>query len=139
MWWNEKQTEASDSVMWDMKGLSKFPVFATYPPRLRDIPLQWAPQIKTFWDSTAKYRQEWQQVPNKYGYPPNSGWYGQPQAQALYSVLRHFKTAVVIEIGSGESSLVAHTALAQNKAAHVVADIAHICVEPHRGKVGTVY
>ena len=128
VWWNHKETEASDSVMWDMKGLSKFPVFASYPPRLRDIPLQWAPQIKTFWDDTAKYRQEWQQVPNKYGYPTGSTTWSPAAAEMFYSVLRHFKSSVVVQIGCGENSLVAHTALSQNKETGDIRGFGHLCI-----------
>lgn len=66
------------------------------------------------------------------GVPPfryDAGGYGAGDADALYAMLRHLKPARMIEVGSGNSTLVAARALAQNAAEGAACE--HICIEPY--------
>ena len=66
---------------------------------------------------------------------PQAGFYylnrmfGPGDAEALYSIIRHFKPQRMIEIGSGCSTLLAKAALDRNRLeGH---DSEHICIEPY--------
>lgn len=55
-------------------------------------------------------------------------WY---DAQFLYSIVRHTRPKRILEIGSGNSTLVVRHALAANRAADPAATCVHTCVEPY--------
>lgn len=55
-------------------------------------------------------------------------------AEILYSVIRFFKPKILIEIGSGMSSLIASEAIAQNKNGNSDFQTEHICIEPYPKK-----
>lgn len=52
-------------------------------------------------------------------------------AEFLYNMIRHFKPARIIEIGSGMSTLLTRKALEQNKAENASYNCEHICIEPY--------
>lgn len=52
-------------------------------------------------------------------------------AESLYNVIRHFKPARIIEIGSGYSTLMARNAIRMNCAESPSYRCDHICVEPY--------
>lgn len=57
--------------------------------------------------------------------------YSYGDADALYSMIRHLKPKRFFEIGSGNSSRVAHKAIARNKADDPAYVCRHVCVEPY--------
>jgi hypothetical protein len=52
---------------------------------------------------------------DEHGYRPDNGTYGLPDAALLYALIRHLKPRKLIEIGSGNSTLVTMKALAKNR------------------------
>lgn len=52
-------------------------------------------------------------------------------AEYLYQLIRHFKPARIVEIGSGFSSLMARNAILKNKEEDVSYHCEHICIEPY--------
>src|SRR5439155_17864570 len=52
-------------------------------------------------------------------------------AEMLYSVIRHFKPAKILEIGSGNSTLMAIQAIRQNKQEDPRYSCDHTCIEPY--------
>jgi hypothetical protein len=60
----------------------------------------------------------------------NSGMYCSGDAQYLYNMIRLFKPSRIIEIGSGQSTLMALNAIDKNKAADKNYHCEHICTEP---------
>ena len=58
-----------------------------------------------------------------------NGMFGPGDAEILYSVIRHFRPRRMIEIGSGNSTLLAKAALDLNRAEGHHAE--HICIEPY--------
>ena len=51
-------------------------------------------------------------------------------AEALYSIIRHFKPRRVIEVGCGQSTLIVRMALAQNSRESPRYRCEHVCIEP---------
>lgn len=64
-----------------------------------------------------------------YSYDNNQ--YGAGDAESLYAMIRHLKPRRIIEIGSGNSTKIAATAIAANLAQHADYACEHICVEPY--------
>jgi len=60
----------------------------------------------------------------------NNGSYMSGDAEYLYSIIRHFKPRKLIEIGSGNSTLIAIEAIRENFREQPSHSIEHICVEP---------
>lgn len=52
-------------------------------------------------------------------------------AEFLYCMIRHFRPARVVEIGSGMSTLMAQLAIAANRGDDAAYGCAHVCVEPY--------
>ena len=65
------------------------------------------------------------------GFHFNNGAFESGDAELWYGVLRHRKPRVVIEIGSGYSTLLAVAALARNRQDDPSYQVRHICVEPY--------
>lgn len=59
----------------------------------------------------------------------HNDFFGPPDAEILYNMIRYFKPNRVIEIGSGESTKFARLALEQNKL-ETKKKYEHICIEP---------
>lgn len=57
-------------------------------------------------------------------------WFGPGDAEALYSMIRHFKPRKIVEIGCEQSTLVAHFAIADVKAEDPQYRCRQICYEP---------
>lgn len=57
--------------------------------------------------------------------------YSHGDADSLYSMIRHFKPRRFFEIGSGNSSRVAHQAMARNKTDDPTYYCRHVCIEPY--------
>jgi len=60
----------------------------------------------------------------------NNVAYGSGDSEILYSMIRHFKPRKIIEIGSGNSTLMAKNAIRQNKEESAEYNCLHICIEP---------
>jgi len=60
-----------------------------------------------------------------------NGYFGPGDAEALYCMVRHFKPRKIVEIGCGQSTLVAHFAIADAKAADGRYSCRQICYEPY--------
>jgi hypothetical protein len=76
-----------------------------------------------------KFRGEYDQFPAEPGSAPgrfyfNNGLFDGTDALVAYCMIRHFQPRLIIEVGSGFSSLVAAEAIAKNE------DSALICIEP---------
>jgi hypothetical protein len=61
----------------------------------------------------------------------NNGTFEAGDAEFYYSVIRQFRSATVVEIGAGYSSLIAARALAKNQQEAGDYRYRHICIEPH--------
>lgn len=67
-------------------------------------------------------------APDKFGY--NNGSYESGDAELLYNIIRHYKPRKIIEIGSGQSTLMARIALSRNSD-EGSQECSHICIEPY--------
>lgn len=61
----------------------------------------------------------------------NNRSYASGDAEYLYNIIRHFKPERVVEIGSGNSTLMAQNAIKQNKVENSKYTCDHICIEPY--------
>lgn len=81
-----------------------------------------------------RYGDELQRIPVTGG-PGRFGWengtYFWYDAQFLYSMIRHLKPGRIIEIGSGNSTLIARMAIARNTEEDAAYACDHVCVEPY--------
>lgn len=72
---------------------------------------------------------------DKPGAPPqfyiNNGGFEAGDAEYWYSIVRHFKPSRIIEIGSGNSTLVARQAIARNSEEDSAYNCDHVCIEPY--------
>ena len=59
-----------------------------------------------------------------------NGYCGPGDAEALYCMIRHFRPRKIVEIGCGQSTIVAHLAIADAKAADSQYSCRQICYEP---------
>ncbi|NCY26774.1 MAG: class I SAM-dependent methyltransferase, partial [Alphaproteobacteria bacterium] len=83
--------------------------------------MNFAEEIKGRWDRPCQPPQ----------FHIHNGGFEAGDAEYWYSVVRHFKPARIIEIGSGNSTLVARLAIARNQAESPAYRCEHICVEPY--------
>jgi len=67
---------------------------------------------------------------NKLNFFLGNGSFESGDAEFLYSIVRHFKPRMIVEIGSGHSTKIANQALAKNKSLNNIL-YKHICVEPY--------
>ncbi|MGB4776092.1 MAG: class I SAM-dependent methyltransferase [Daejeonella sp.] len=68
---------------------------------------------------------------NKLWFYYNNGSFGSGDAEYLYNILRYYKPAKLIEIGSGNSTLIAIKALERNKEENPAYSFEHVCIEPY--------
>lgn len=68
-------------------------------------------------------------VPGGRRFLPENGTYGLADAALLYAMVRHWRPARVVEIGSGNSTLVLMQALEVNRAEGAACE--HLCIEPY--------
>jgi predicted O-methyltransferase YrrM len=61
----------------------------------------------------------------------NNGRFDSGDSEFLYNMIRHFKPARMIEIGSGMSTLMAQHAFQKNKKENNGYDYIHTCIEPY--------
>jgi hypothetical protein len=62
----------------------------------------------------------------------NEGMYASLDRAILYGIVRTFKPAKIIEVGSGHSTTIAASAAAKNKAEGN--PVHHTCIEPYRSQ-----
>jgi hypothetical protein len=82
----------------------------------------------------AQYKSEYDRFPDHPTSTPYEYYFNQPMfrsvdAEILYCIIRHFKPARIVEIGSGFSTLVAATACRKNREEGRVTELT--CVEPY--------
>lgn len=82
------------------------------------------------------YLEELRKIPIDPGSDEYGFYYKNPSftfgdAEYLYSVIRHFKPARIVEIGSGNSTLMAIAAIRANQIEDTAYLCEHICVEPY--------
>lgn len=58
--------------------------------------------------------------------------FGSGDAEMLYSLIRRFRPARIIEIGSGHSTLIAHAAVEENAKEDAAYSCVHTCIEPYQ-------
>lgn len=82
-----------------------------------------------------RYGDELRAIPINGGAPGTFAWdngtYFFLDAQFLYSMIRHYRPARLVEIGSGNSTLVARLAIAANAAEDPEYACDHVCIEPY--------
>jgi glycosyltransferase involved in cell wall biosynthesis len=61
----------------------------------------------------------------------SNGYCGPGDAEALYCMVRHFKPRTIVEVGCGQSTVVAHFAIADAKAQDSRYSCRQICFEPY--------
>lgn len=80
------------------------------------------------------YREELTALPMKkpavdrYGYENTT--YAEGDAEMLYNMIRHFRPQRIVEVGSGQSTLMAIEAIAANRLADPLYDCRVTCIEP---------
>ncbi len=57
--------------------------------------------------------------------------YGPGDAEYLYSIVRHYKPRKIVEIGSGNSTLMARNAVVYNQKEDAGYQCKHVCIEPY--------
>ena len=99
------------------------------PSELLGIDMNDAIQLDLLRNHFPKFRHEYDQLaieptgePGRFHF--NNGLFDGTDALVAYCIIRHFQPRLIIEVGSGFSSLVAAEAIAKNK------DSALICIEP---------
>ncbi len=65
------------------------------------------------------------------GFSYDNGQYSHGDADSLYAMIRRYKPKRFFEIGSGNSSRMAHQAMVQNKADDPTYNCQHVCIEPY--------
>jgi predicted O-methyltransferase YrrM len=68
---------------------------------------------------------------HKFEFFYNNGSYCSGDAEYLYNIIRHFKPSKIIEIGSGNSTLMAKNAILKNKQENENYTCKHTCIEPY--------
>ena len=81
------------------------------------------------------FRDELAAIPNSVANGPafsyeNNDVFGIGDAEYLYNIIRHFKPKQILEIGSGQSTLMARLAIEANKQENAYYNCRQICVEP---------
>ena len=61
----------------------------------------------------------------------DNGWFDKGDAEILYSLIRKYKPSKIIEVGSGNSTLMALNAISKNKEENPAYDCAITCIEPY--------
>ncbi|MDH3587770.1 MAG: class I SAM-dependent methyltransferase [Gammaproteobacteria bacterium] len=69
---------------------------------------------------------------DKLEYYYHNGPYGSGDSEYLYSIIRRFKPARLVEIGSGNSTLMARNAINRNMQEQSGYRCEHICIEPYQ-------
>jgi hypothetical protein len=100
-----------------------------YPSELVGIDMNDSVQLDLLRNRFPKFRGEYEQFPTKpTGQPSrfhlNNDFFDGTDALVAYCMVRHFQPRLIIEVGSGFSSLIAAEAAAKNKSS------ALICIEP---------
>jgi hypothetical protein len=62
----------------------------------------------------------------------NNGPYGSGDSEYLYSIIRLYKPGKIVEIGSGNSTLMARNAIRRNQDEDPAYQCEHICIEPYQ-------
>lgn len=99
------------------------------PSDLVGIDMNDAMQLDLLWNHFPKFRHEYDQFPTEATgtvgrFHFNNGLFDGTDALVAYCMIRHFQPRLIIEVGSGFSSLVAAEAIAKND------NSALICIEP---------
>lgn len=82
-----------------------------------------------------RYRQELEAISvekpavDQFGYV--NGRYGEGDAEMFYNMIRHFKPRRIVEVGSGQSTLLALLAIAANRRDDPAYDCRVTCIEPY--------
>jgi hypothetical protein len=100
-----------------------------HPSELVGIDMNDSVQLDLLRNRFPKFRSEYEQLPTKpTGQPSrfhlNNDFFDGTDALVAYCMVRHFQPRLIIEVGSGFSSLIAAEAAAKNKSS------ALICIEP---------
>lgn len=64
----------------------------------------------------------------------NNNFFASGDAEFLYNMIRHFRPSRIFEIGSGQSTLLAASAIQENRRNDVNYHCRHVCVEPYENK-----
>ena len=99
------------------------------PSELVGIDMNEATQLDLLRNHFPKFHGEYDQFPNEPANAPgrfyfNNGLFDGTDALVAYCMIRHFQSRLIIEVGSGFSSLIAAEAIAKNEAS------ALICIDP---------
>ena len=82
-----------------------------------------------------KYRDELLAIPPEKASPATFGYRNESfpvgDAEYLYNMIRHFKPRRIVEVGSGNSTLMARLAIAKNESEDPQYTCEHICIEPY--------
>jgi hypothetical protein len=65
----------------------------------------------------------------RFGY--DNGTFGYGDSETLFNMIRHFRPRRIVEIGSGNSTLMARLAIDRNRAEDASYSCEHICIEPY--------
>ena len=99
------------------------------PSEMPGVDLNEAAQLELLETSFARFRDECTLIPSKQTADPNeyyfeNGLFGGTDALVLYCMIRHFRPRLILEVGSGASSLMSAKAALKNGSTELV------CIEP---------
>jgi len=101
--------------------------------KLRGVDLNVSEQLSLL--SEFHYNNELEKFPltktEKLEYYYSNGSYESGDSEYLYSMVRHFKPNRIIEIGSGNSTLMVRNAIDKNRQDDINYQCRHICIEPY--------
>ncbi len=106
--------------------------------RPRKLYINWNDDLQLDLLSMFKYQEEiieiYRQKKSKYEFSFENNSFGPGDADYFYSFIRQKKPRKIIEIGSGNSTLLARLAIAKNKAEDPLYCCRHVCIEPYEFK-----
>jgi predicted O-methyltransferase YrrM len=114
------------------------PALWSEPRALPGIELRAEPQLERLRDFAARYRAEYERFPrhatgDPTQYHEENGQFASTDAEVLHCMIRASRPRLVIEIGSGFSSLITAAALRRNAEEGAPGEL--VCIEPYPGAV----
>lgn len=104
--------------------------------QIRDLPgIKWNVEGQLQFIEKINYSAEILDIWNTPAQPPSfyihNKSFESGDAECWYGVIRHFKPSIIIEIGSGQSTIIARQAIEKNKSENPEYICRHVCIEPY--------
>lgn len=104
--------------------------------QVRDLPgIKWNDEVQIQFLEKINYSEEIRHIWSKPAQPPgffiHNKSFESGDAECWYGVIRHFKPSIIIEIGAGQSTIIASQAIEKNKSENPNYICRHVCIEPY--------